>query len=53
MLGATQANRRSGAGAQAVSPESKNTDLKTKDRTMFYRFRVCPLGASRNYGYWN
>ena len=45
--------RRSGAKAQPVSPESKSTDLQNKGQDHIHRFRVCPLGASRNYGYWN
>jgi len=45
--------RRSGAQAQLLSPESKNTDLKNQGQEHVHRFWVCPLGASRNYGYWN
>jgi hypothetical protein len=48
MLGATQANRRSGAGAQPASPESKNADLKNKEEDCVHRFRACPDRAPRN-----
>jgi hypothetical protein len=45
--------RPSGARAQPVSPESKNTDLQNKGQNHVHRFRVCPLGAPRNDVYWN